>query len=215
MDRLSNYDALCEMWRQRFLTWDHAAQMENLRLPGLFDDRVELTYFGIPYRIDRKTGRIENVKTPGAVVTFNEQMALYHLLWYAKPSPANSGVWVPFRQVRGAAPFDAAFQKLVLRAFADSFAGKLPQLLAAGEALGFPRLNQSDAGFYVEAFSCMPLQFLFWDSDDEFPAQANILFDQNITDFTHEETVVTIAQDGVRAFLTAAGIPTAQRRYEG
>ncbi len=52
-----------------------------------------------------------------------------------------------------------------------------------------------------EAFPCIPLQFIFWDGDDEFPAQANILFDKNITDFTHEETVVLIAEEGVDRFL--------------
>jgi hypothetical protein len=50
----------------------------------------------------------------------------------------------------------------------------------------------------------MPIRFLFWDGDEEFPAQANILFDENITEFTHEETVVTIASDGVRCLTDAA-----------
>lgn len=215
METVSNYDTLCDAWRAKFVTWDHTAQMQNLGLPGLYEDHVELIYFGVPYHINRATGVIVNQTQPEANVTFNEQMALYHLLWYAKSKPRNSGVWVPFRQVRGAAPFDAAFQKLILRVFADSFAGKLPLLLETGKRLGLQRLSQSDAGFYMEAFPCIPLQFFFWDADDEFPAQANILFDQNITDFIHEETVVTIAQDGVRTFLTAAGFSTSQRRYDG
>ena len=37
------------------------------------------------------------------------------------------------------------------------------------------------------------MRVLFWDADDEFPAQANLLFDKNATDFIHVESVVTIA----------------------
>ena len=33
----------------------------------------------------------------------------------------------------------------------------------------------------------------FWDGDEEFPAQVNLLFDRNATDLIHVESVVTIA----------------------
>ena len=47
---------------------------------------------------------------------------------------------------------------------------------------------------------------MFWDRDDEFEAQGNMLFDSNITDFVHEENVVCIAADAVRYLSRAAGL---------
>ena len=53
-------------------------------------------------------------------------------------------------------------------------------------------------------FSCVLIRFLFWDGDDEFPAQANILFDANVTEFLHEESVVMIGQDGAEKLIKKA-----------
>ena len=53
----------------------------------------------------------------------------------------------------------------------------------------------------------MKLDVLFWDGDDEFPAQANMLFDSNITDFMHEENVVGVASDAAAFLAEAAGLP--------
>lgn len=197
----SNYEKLCEDWRKKFLTWEHKKIFEHLQLPGYFEDHLELTYFHVPYAIDRATGVITNLENPQEENTFSTQMAIYHLLYYSKEHPSNSGEWVPFRQVKGAGAFDTAFTRMVLKPFAEAYNGRMDELVAAGNRLGFQRLSHGDVSFYVEAFDCIAMKFIFWDGDDEFPAQFNILFDQNITDFTHEETVVLIAEDGVDRFL--------------
>ena len=48
---------------------------------------------------------------------------------------------------------------------------------------------------------------MFWDGDDEFPAQANLLFDRSATDFIHIESVVTIATELLRQLSEAAELP--------
>ena len=59
----------------------------------------------------------------------------------------------------------------------------------------------------MDAFACIPVTFLFWDGDDEFPAQGNILFDASATDFIHVESVVTLASVGLQKLADHAGIP--------
>ena len=58
----------------------------------------------------------------------------------------------------------------------------------------------------LHAFDWMPVAVLFWDGDDEFAAQANLLFDADITDFIHEETVCCIAADVIRRLTEEAGM---------
>lgn len=201
-----NYQALCDRWRRDFLTWDHAARLQNLGIGTMADGKIVLDYYNEPYRINLQTGQIRCDNRPNEAVCFNTQMALYHLFYYAKAHPQNAGRWVPFRGVRGAAPFDRAFKKNVRDVFAGFFNGRTALLKKTGKQLGFePIEHHGDAAFLVKAFACMPMQFIFWDGDEELSPEFNILFDYNITDFTHEETVVLIAEDGVRRFIEAAG----------
>ena len=47
---------------------------------------------------------------------------------------------------------------------------------------------------------------VFWNGDEEFSAQANLLFDVSITDFTHVETVCAVAGDLMRRLRELAGL---------
>lgn len=200
----SNYDKLCIKWQQDFTTWDHEKLCEKLEGFVCEEDKIKLTYFKRPFEIDRKTGKITDLEYPERNCTFNTQMVIFHILYYSKESPVNSGVWIPFRNVKGAGPFDSAYKKIVLNPGAAFFFGKLESFIKAGEKKGFERLSYGDASFLVEVFPCTKLHFIFWDGDDEFPAQMNILFDKNITDFFHEETVVLLAEEGMSCLMEAA-----------
>ena len=55
-------------------------------------------------------------------------------------------------------------------------------------------------------FRFLNIAVLFWDKDEEFEAQANMLFDSEITEFMHEENVVCVAADAVYYLTLAAGM---------
>ena len=59
---------------------------------------------------------------------------------------------------------------------------------------------------YASGISFLNIAVLFWDKDEEFEAQANMLFDSEITEFMHEENVVCVAADAVYYLTLAAGM---------
>ena len=61
-------------------------------------------------------------------------------------------------------------------------------------------------GYQIPIFPFMDICVLFWDADEEFPAQANMLFDYAINDFVHEEDVVCAAADTVYYLEKIAGL---------
>ncbi|MCL2479232.1 MAG: DUF3786 domain-containing protein [Treponema sp.] len=59
------------------------------------------------------------------------------------------------------------------------------------EKLNAEKLNKSDAGYRFEFCSGLYMSFLLWAADDEFPASAQILFDDNFPRaFTAEDIAV-------------------------
>ena len=57
------------------------------------------------------------------------------------------------------------------------------------------------------------MRFLFWEGDEEFPAQANLLFDRSATDYIHGESIVTLAAAGVHRLAKLAGLPLDRRAF--
>ena len=90
--------------------------------------------------------------------------------------------------------------------FGRTFNGYKEQLEQAFCKLQGRKIPQSDVGYELNAFACMPVKFLFWEGDDEFQAQGNLLFDASATDFIHVESIVTIAAVGLEKLAKEAGV---------
>lgn len=201
----SNYDKVIEEWRLRFLKMDQEALIEKFQLET--DDRaVYLTYFNHKMRIDRFTGVITYVEEPQKIAGFNTCMDIYNLFHYSIDIPVASGILVPFRQVKRVYPFEAAYKRTVLKTLQEAFSGHVEELKNACEKLGGKPLPQGDVGYQLSVYPFLDMAVYFWDADDEFEAQANMLFDSNITNFLHEENVVCVAADAVYYLTEAAGL---------
>lgn len=225
--RASNYEKLCEDWRLKFLELDQEKLCR--KLPELKPEGEYLTlfHFGQKYGVHRQTGQITALSnwlmrdgTGGKEsktreeVSVNVRLDIYNLFWYSKETAYFQNRWVPFRELKNASPFASAFEKNILKPLAATFEGNPDKLKEAALALGAEILPQADVGFVLPCFSCIPIQFLFWDGDDEFPAQANILFDYSATDYIHVESTVTLATEGLVRLKKAAGLPLRGTTFE-
>jgi hypothetical protein len=90
---------------------------------------------------------------------------------------------------------------MTLVPFAAYFDQKAQLLKNRIGAIGGQITTCGDVSFTVNAFSCIPLQFIFWDGDEEFPANATILFDKNIARFIHPESIPVLADVGTKLLM--------------
>ena len=201
-----NYRALIPQWRDKFLTLDVLEKARQLELT-VSGDSIFISYYNRDYILSVSTGEIVNRRDHKAEVPHYDALFIYHLFWFSKENPKVSGEMIPFRDVKGASVFDPAFQKLVLKPLAQEFNGRLGEFKNACVSLGGEPISYGDAGYLITVTGKLKCSVVFWDGDDEFPASANILFDSNITDFTHVETVVTVGSDLAQAIIDAAGTP--------
>lgn len=201
-NRQSNYDQVIENWRLKFLEMDQEELIRKFQLEA-DEEFLYIIYFSKRFRIDRKTGFItEDGKSPG----FDTVMNIYNTFYYSEAHPVASGNLVAFRQVKRVYPFEAAYRRTIISRLQELFAGKTEELRKACEALGGTLLPQGDVGYVLPVFPFLNIAVLFWDKDEEFEAQANMLFDSEITEFMHEENVVCVAADAVYYLTLAAGM---------
>lgn len=201
-NRQSNYDQVIENWRLKFLEMDQEKLIRKFQLAA-DEEFLYIIYFSKRFRIDRKNGFItEDGKSPG----FDTVMNIYNTFYYSAAHPVASGNLVAFRQVKRVYPFEAAYRRTIISRLQELFAGKTEELRKACEALGGTLLPQGDVGYVLPVFPFLNIAVLFWDKDEEFEAQANMLFDSEITEFMHEENVVCVAADAVYYLTLAAGM---------
>lgn len=202
----NHYEIVTEQWREKALGFDFS---ERYRALGLWGDATagdrKIRFMGREYGIRREDAWLYDLKHPERKVNFNTAMAIYHIFYYSQPDAKAAGTWVPLREIRRAAPFEGAFLQQTLKPFAWRCEGRVEELRAAGERLGFRKLAQSDAGMEVQVFDCLSMRLLFWEGDEEFHAQANILFDANANDFLHEETVIMTGMELTARLLKEMG----------
>lgn len=200
-----NYEKWCEQWREKFKKLD--IEELKVRLPELKDEGGHLTieHFGRKFAIQKESGNIEALEDEEAVSCY-EKLDIYTLFGYVSSEACFQDDWVSFDKLKDMAPFYPAFQKGIIQPFARMFHGHVKELAGAFQKLNGRKLSWSDVGYELQAFGCIPIRFLFWEGDDEFPAQANVLFDASATDFIHGESIVTIASVGLDKIVRAAGV---------
>ncbi len=201
---VSNYQRQCDEWAQKFLQMDIGELCR--RLPGLKIENNELTlmHFDRLCGVSLETGKIRAMD--GEALSVGETFNIYTLFAYVKLGAALSGEWLPFAELKNASVFAPAFKRGTLDTFARMFSGRVDELMKGCEAIGGVKLAVGDAAYELKAFECIPIRVIFWDADEEFDAQANILFDRSATDFIHVESTVTIADAGIMRIAKAAGI---------
>lgn len=96
--------------------------------------------------------------------------------------------YIPYRDLDGGSVFDAAFYSMAINPLVKAF-GSHPERLpdAARPYGGIPYAQSTGIAVMLYLLPRVPLLYKIWPGDDEFPAQANILFDESVNHYLHTE----------------------------
>ncbi|EEG76199.1 DUF3786 domain-containing protein [Dethiobacter alkaliphilus] len=128
------------------------------------------------------------------------QIIMINYLARADGAPLNYQ-YIPYRDLEGGNAYYGAFQKTAIKPLAKAFGSspeKLPE--AAAPFGGIPHTQGSGTGVILYLFPRVPLLFKIWPGDDEFPPQANVLFDSSANHYLHTEDLAAV--DVVTRILT-------------
>jgi len=125
-------------------------------------------------------------------IPIQEQVLILHYLMAAE-TPGLSGQWVSYREIPGASFYFGAFVKRAVDPLKKVFGQNISGFTRAAEKLQARKIENGDAGFEFRMFPAVPLQLILWEGDDEFPAEANILFDKTIGRILSPEDVAWLA----------------------
>ena len=187
---LSNYEITRNQMRGEFIKYDQENMIQKFQLEH-DEEYLYIPFTDRDYRINRKDGVVEWTQD-GFITTvladFNESMTIYDVLCYSKPDCKLSGKFCSIGLLKGTAQFSKGGIDLCL-GHADVFDGQLEKLAKACEVFGEKTDLKGDLAYILHPFSFLPVTLQYWEADEEFPASLKFMFDENIMDYMHYETI--------------------------
>jgi len=84
----------------------------------------------------------------------------------------------------------------------ERFGGDLPGFRKAAESLGGDPVDMADAAYRLKPFPRVPLYYLMWEGDDEFPPRMSVLFDRSIEEALAADAIWGLVSRVSTALLT-------------
>ncbi len=166
--------------------------MDTLRVPFL--NRV--------YRVTAPAFAFTDDADATAEVPLQEQVLILHYLLGCQPHLKHQ--WVAYREIPGAGFYYGAFVKRAIEPLKKVFGRNVAGLKTAATKLGATAVETGDAAFRLTPLPFAPIQIIVWEGDEEFEAEANILFDASVGDYLSPEDAAWLASLPVYRMMALA-----------
>jgi hypothetical protein len=125
-------------------------------------------------------------------IPIQEQILILHYMLAPDAHPV-AGQWVAYREIPGASFYFSAFIKRAIDPLKNVFGQNLNGLSKAAAILNGKPIELGDVGFEFDVLPNVPMQVILYAADEEFPAEANILFDRSIGEILSPEDIAWLA----------------------
>ena len=126
-----------------------------------------------------------------AGIPLRDRVLILHYLIAVAGIPAK-GAYITFKSLRGGMFYEGPFRKRTIQRILDAFRGDSASLIGAAEAIGGERWNLGDASVRLQVLPAIDVVVVVYDSDQEFPPDANMLFSDNAATYLNLEDIATL-----------------------
>ncbi len=139
----------------------------------------------------------------GSNITLVSRIVIFHYLLTASGLP-ETGDLIPYEDIPGCRPYLPVFESRVTRPLVSAFGFNRDAFAEAGAALGARPRDFGDVSFTLNALPMIPLTFILWEGDQEFPPSVKVLFDRSVDDYLPLEDITVIAKLASTRIVKAA-----------
>ncbi len=150
----------------------------------------EVPFFGIRYQVGWPHAQVREPDSDSPVA-IDIRLLLVHYLLTADGTPMASR-WISFREVPGGLGYWSAFQSRSALRLARRFGTDPESFVRAAGAFAGERLAFGDAAFLFRALPRLWMAVVLHVADEEFGANANVLFDASATHYLPTEDLAVL-----------------------
>jgi hypothetical protein len=154
-------------------------------------EKIIIYFFSEPYHI--QFPQIECSSPNKKTVSLVTRILLLHYLIRADGTPL-TGKWVAYKEIPGGLSYANVFARRVTEPLQRKFGKSAKGFQEVGILSGGKPVEIGDASFILQAFPHIPLQYVFWEGDEEFPSSVQLLFDASVDHYLTLEDIVVLGQ---------------------
>ncbi|MFC1917150.1 DUF3786 domain-containing protein [Chloroflexota bacterium] len=122
-----------------------------------------------------------------------EKLLVLHYFLQAKGTTA-TGELVTYKELKEGVNYFPIFYERAIKPLVNFF-GNQPQLLPEiAASLGGEKASYGDYAASFNAFPRVPVTFVLWKGDEEFPPEGSILFDSSVSDYLTNDDIHALCE---------------------
>ncbi|MDW7651195.1 MAG: DUF3786 domain-containing protein [Bacillota bacterium] len=168
-------------------------------LYDLDKQRFTVPFLGENYTVTYPDGivKMANEITEAPLIT---AILLLHYLTQASGIELSKN-WISFKELQGGGIYIEPFQHRAVIPFVKNFGARPTEFARAAEKLGGERAQHGDIAYIIPALPRVPILYILWQGDEEFPPNGTILFDNFANAYLHTEDYAFLAGMTVGALV--------------
>lgn len=116
-----------------------------------------------------------------------------------------TGTPITFRNVSGGRAYAPVFEGRVVMPLLHHLGNEPETFTKAAKALGGQAIKLGDVAYNIPAFPLVPITYVLWLADSEFPARVKVFLDSTVGSFLDAEAITHLAALTTLRFLVVAG----------
>jgi hypothetical protein len=153
----------------------------------------EIRFFSDVYSVDISAGKVSLLPSGAPEKDFTAVLILHYAIQELKGLKPLENEWISFKELSGGEAYYPAFRKRAVDPIIFKYGNNPAGLYENLDKLKGKKAEGADAGIILDAFSGVPIMVLAWKADEEFSAEANLLFDRSISGILSTEDIAVLA----------------------
>ena len=153
---------------------------------------IILEYLNRSYQITLPALEISLVNSKEEV-PIADKVLLLHYFTLAKGTPLTNKI-ISYKELPEGSNYFPTFSLRAIKPILDHFGKEPERLVDVATKLGGHQADYGDAAVTINAFPRVPITFVLWRGDEEFPPEGNILFDSTIPDYLSTEDINVLCE---------------------
>jgi len=163
-------------------------ELERLGVP----DNLSVKFLADEYSLDSKARSVLSLSCNARAKDHAVILILHYLASRISGLPGLGGEWISFKELVAGEQYYPAFRKRAIEPIIRKYGNNPSGILLNNAGLAASRVEGLEVAITLSAFEGVPALIKIWRSDDEFAAEANMLFDKNISRIFCTEDVAVL-----------------------